>query len=368
MSAHAIIALPTRRYSFSYWDASQQWPTASVCAKHQRVLDVARDKYHLPDTRDWLLPHDLSDNDWEPAVVPSPECLAQAIDLQRWTEYLLTFPEGRFEGRLLRYVYRLQAQRRGWVAMDGSVRLQMLRNAFEKEYQELARLHEMPFLAHVAGANAGYLGHLFREYAGLRHPAKHIALIRFLIQEPEQFMATYESVEAAESTGNLSSVEAKLKEQQGVFRKLILERDYSVNAACKIAGIPPSQAIRFLKREGIAFNQRPRVLSTDMQSQLETMLKAGEERSDIALALGIRKAFIKDYLTERPELRQVWDRARTTNRRERYRGHFLQILEEHPGVPIKRIRRISGNGFEWLYRNDLEWLKGHLPGIWQRSV
>lgn len=95
---------------------------------------------------------------------------------------------------------------------------------------------------------------------------------------------------------------------------------------------------------------------------------SGESRNEIASALGIRKSFIKDYLAERPELRRSWKQAHTANERARYRAHFLRILEEHSGIPIKRIRRIRGNGFEWLYRNDLEWLKIHLPGIWHRPI
>lgn len=355
-----------QRFQFSYWKNWQQLPTVNVCIEHHRVLDIANDDVHLPETREWILPHDLSDRNWKPKPAISTTCFEHAVDLQRWTEYLLSFTGGRFDEHLLRHTYRLQAQRRGWVTMAGTIRLLMLRDAFQADHLGLASLPGLAFVEHVGGANAGFLGLLFRQYAGLRHPAKHIVLLRFLFGDPCEFFSTYEYVERAGESGDLPSIETKLKGQLATVVNLIQEQGYSVNAASKQIGLPPSQVIQFLRRNGMTYNRRPRVLTADLRKQLEAMLMAGAERRHIAKALGIRLAFIKDFLAEQPELRITWGKVSKSLKHTRYRSQFLTVLESNPGVPLKRIRRIRGNGFEWLYRNDLEWLKMHLPEIWRR--
>jgi hypothetical protein len=108
------------------------------------------------------------------------------------------------------------------------------------------------------------------------------------------------------------------------------------------------------------------VLTSDKQQKLDGLLKLGAERNEIARALAIRAGFIKDYLTDNPGLRTAWKTAYEAKQRTEYREHFLEVLENNPGVPVRRIRRIPGSGFEWLYRNDRDWLAGHLPEIWRR--
>jgi len=62
-------------------------------------------------------------------------------------------------------------------------------------------------------------------------------------------------------------------------------------------------------------------------------------------------------------LKSACTHAWTENRKKKYRRHFLEVLRENPGVPMKQIKRISGNGFQWLYRNDKKWLANSLPTV-----
>jgi hypothetical protein len=82
--------------------------------------------------------------------------------------------------------------------------------------------------------------------------------------------------------------------------------------------------------------------------------------------LSIRAGFIKDYLFLRPELARKWKEAYLDRQRSDHRKAFLAVLSDNPGLPIKKIRRLPGNGFQWLYNNDLEWLRSVLPAIWRR--
>jgi hypothetical protein len=73
-----------------------------------------------------------------------------------------------------------------------------------------------------------------------------------------------------------------------------------------------------------------------------------------------------DYLAEHFELRTAWETTYEAKRMEEHRKHFAKVLQDNPGVPIKRIRNIPGNCFEWLYPNGRDCLTSHFPGIWRR--
>ena len=80
----------------------------------------------------------------------------------------------------------------------------------------------------------------------------------------------------------------------------------------------------------------------------------------------MRTAFIKDYLATRPGLKGLWADAHRNREQEQLREQLMSALKQHPDLPIKSIRRLPGNGFQWLYNNDRDWLIEALPAIWKR--
>jgi hypothetical protein len=76
--------------------------------------------------------------------------------------------------------------------------------------------------------------------------------------------------------------------------------------------------------------------------------------------------FIKDYLATRPELKVMWAAAYLIREKKRHREQLMSAIKQHPDVPMKFIRRLPGNGFQWLYNNDRDWLIEALPAIWKR--
>ncbi len=117
----------------------------------------------------------------------------------------------------------------------------------------------------------------------------------------------------------------------------------------------------------MSYKPRPRIIGTSKEASLVERLQRGDEPGEIARVLSIRRGYIKDYLAARPELRRDFEQAAWSRRKEAYRSKFLRALADNPSLPIKRIRRETNSGFEWLYRNDRQWLEDALPGIWRRS-
>lgn len=349
----------------SWWRMEHQWLPTWICLRHGEVLMRAPCHCYAPYPRDWHLPDEISPDAWQSAGFTRTQ-FDRLEEIARWTAWIANKGSDQFNIELLRYAYHLRAKELGWVAFDGSLRFHLLRDAFRRKYCEVEHLDEMEFLRTTVGVNGGFLGHLLREHPGSRHPQKQIYLMAFLFDDPRQMLKIYENVKDTSAAGGLDGLKKLLTATRVQLTDMVASEGRSVNSASLKLGVPPSMAIRHLKLTGIEYDRRPRVLTPELQDRLKAMLITGKSRDEIVSMLGIRKAFIKDYLAERPELRQAWIQAHLANEKTRYRTHFLRVLEEHHGVPIKRIRRIKGNGFEWLYRNDLEWLKIHLPGIWHR--
>jgi transposase len=218
----------------------------------------------------------------------------------------------------------------------------------------------------VAKNNGGFLGLLLRSYAGHRVPAKHFLLMTFLFDTPEEFEAAYEQARAVFESDGEFGLQRQLTDLRERLTHMVENEGSSINHAAEVLGIPPGMAVRTIRMQDIPYQRRPRVLNAEREAKLVALLKAGEPREAIAVALSIRRSFIKDYLATHEELLSQWQTAYDNRNREAHRTRFLLTLSHNPDLPIKRIRRLPTNGFQWLYNNDREWLLQQLPSLWSR--
>jgi len=351
----------------SWWRMNHQWPTTYVCLKHHCQLQVMATRRGPRQLQDWYLPSDFREDQWEAKPVLGQEQVDRLTHIARWAEALLDRQGRHLDTELLRYIYLFQAKARGWMAMDGSLRFATLRAAFADAHGGLEALPRWEFLNDVDTVNGGFLGLLLRINPGRRHPLKHLLLMAFLFDDPAEFYAQYENSRSILEVEGADALRRRLTDKRVRLVEMVGREGKSVNESCRELGIPTTQGLRQLNKENVAYRRRPRILTPAIKRTLEDLLQAGADRDEITRQLGVRRAYIKDYLAGQPGLRAAWEQAIAAERTARYRAHFLQVLEDNPSVPLKRIRRITENGFEWLYRNDREWLAENLPGIWRRS-
>lgn len=354
------------QHHIAYWHIEHQWPSVRICREHKEPLFIACDGVHERHARGWWLPHDLPVSSWIYPPNLSSENKITLLDLAQWTADLLCVEGFTLSGEVLRFCYQLRAKELGWIAMDGSVRFQQLGNAFGEKYRGLSDLAGWEFIRDAHSEKTGFLKLLLRKYGKQRHPLKQILMLNFLYENTEAFLQNYARVSEIYTRDGADEIDFLLKDKQVTIKKLVEVDGWSVNAAAFWVGVTPAMAVRYAKRSGIKYKRRPRVLTEEKEVSLKKLLLAGEDPHHIAAELGMSVKYIRAYLGEHFELRNVHWIALTNRVRECKRAHFLEVLDQSPGVPIKRIRRIPGNGFEWLYRNDLDWLRGHLPKIWSR--
>ena len=271
-----------------------------------------------------------------------------------------------FDPDILRDTCHLQAKKHGWVAIDGSLRFKELREAFHTAHLGLEALPGLSFLGGAVRDTGGFIGILLHQYGRFQHPLKHLFLLSFLFDSPDNFQSAYQETASAIPVGRREPLTREKDILACKLKELVSVQGMSVNQAAQLMGVHVKQATVYLRRIGITYRTRPRVVGTDTETQLVMRLENGDDARDIAKSLGIRRSLIKDYLAARPALRALWEARQLARKRDAYRQRFLKLLTDHPLLPIKQIRRMPNSGFEWLYRRDREWLAENLPAIWHR--
>lgn len=356
-----------RCLGYAYWHVEHQWPSVAICGQHKQLLWCYEPIKAGKHGRIFYQPREIETSVWIRPTEVLPGDKHSLMSLLEWSKQLVANEELHLDEELLRWTYLLRSKQRSWVAFDGTLRLQKLKDAFDAAYREIVTLPGFAIASATDGANSGFLGGMFRKVVGQRHPLKHLLLLNFLFDAPDDFQKAYADHLAVRNEDGVTALMKNLTDSRTKLEGWIEAQVMSVNKAAKKLGVPTGQAIKYLDKARVKRERRPRIVGTETEEKLRSLLAEGVERVDIAKNLSIRLGFIKDYLAAHSDLANDWANKRHAKRQARYREHFLKVLNEHPGVPIKKIRRIPGNGFQWLYSNDLEWLRSVLPAIWRRS-
>lgn len=349
---------------FAWWLNSQQVPTALVCPTHGEWLRRCTARQLRGVYAEFQNPLECCQTATDKGHDLTPASLEQLIRLSKWHE---VHPEHRLTDETLRNCYLLQAKTQGCLAFDGTVRMQKVRDIFVRRYAELLQIFGSDFFGDLNGANAGFLAYMFRQLPSRRHPLKHYLLMNLLFSSIEEFFEVYRKVQDLDRNGIDGAFKAMLRDGQAKLIKLVTADGLPICHAAAEVGVSGSCATKFLNKSGLNVRaRRPAIVGTAMEEELIELLRQGRGRSEIATRLGLRLAFIKDYLATRPTLKKAWIDAHRESQIQLHRAQLSNMLKQHSDLSIKSIRRIPGNGFQWLYTNDRDWLREVLPAIWKR--
>lgn len=349
----------------AWWHAEHQWPTVMTCLEHGDYLMMATPEYHARLLKDWFLPNDLQPTDWHESIKLPESTLSKLRKLSEWSLEIANLCKSPFDGELLRLTYHLRAKAKGWTFMDGSLKFNQIRLAFRDQYTCLENLPGFSFIQNTTQDHGGFIGSTLRQFEGNKHPLKHMIMMDFLFGDFDIFITEYERVLAKSIELDRSELWSELTESRNQLKLLVSEAGYSVNAAAKQLGLPIGQALVFLRKEGVEYKRRPRVLNPNIEESLRQLCEAGEDREYIASKLGIKGSFVRDYLQKYSELCDAWHQAFQKRLLESHRSSFLQLRNDQPYLTAKQMKNIPGNGVQWLQRHDKDWLSKNLPSLWR---
>lgn len=356
-------------YSTS-WQIDHQLPGVYVCKQHAATLQIANPDGHHRARREFVLPHHLNSYEWHPHVAVSLKVETRLERLSEWSRALIVSAESPavpFDMATLRDACHLRASELNLVGIDGSLNFKTIRQELYKEYADLVNIPGLEFLDDVQKESGGFAGLLLRQYHNTHHPLMHCALLSFLFESPTKLFLAYNQIAKLDPPKRRESLRRKRAELCRNLVDLVTRQQKSVSQAARSLGIDPARAIVLLAETNVPYETRPRIVGTEIERKLIEHLETGEEPTLISSTLNIRRAYIADYLASRPDLRNRHLEKRAATRRDAYREKFLRTLALNPSLPIRRIRRETDSGFEWLYRNDRDWLAEQLPGIWHRE-
>ncbi|WP_075256807.1 TnsD family Tn7-like transposition protein [Herbaspirillum camelliae] len=343
-----------------WWKITEQWPAVFVCNVHGQPLD----RFLIERGAEWLLPIDALRAEPLRQTVLDGSSLSHLAKISQICREMLQTIGLDLQTETLRYCYLFAARDRGLLSMDGALRLAELRADWLKWAGTAIELPELLFAKEVGDANGGFIGQLVRSYPGIRHPLKHFLLIAYLFDGLAEFRETNKIVSEILRSEGTDAAKSHLCNLRTKLAALVVGGEKSVNAAAADIGVAPSQAIKYLKKVRIEYARRPRIVGTSKEERLVELLQSGSPRSVICRELNLHNRFIKDYLSRRPALRSTYQAASLERTREVYRSNFLRIVQVYPSMRLKEIQKIPQNGYQWLRRNDAEWLSAVLPSLW----
>ena len=351
-----------KKYSVSRWHLEHQWPSVWLCRKHNKMLQALKREFQSRDLRQWLLPEDIKDGEWTRVAISLSALKSKLLWIADLSAHISKLRDIYFDNQLLRYTYLLRAKERGWLFTDGSVKLALVRQLFQKYYLGIEVIPGFDIVHSAQAEQGGMLSLLMRQYDWRRHPVKHLLLIAFLFESVAEFDATFERVRQTHAHGGTDALEEMIGEEWKFELKRLVEFERrSLSGAALAIGIPLCVAIRVAKQEGIEYLRRTHVLDATLKEKIRKMIIEGLGREEILLESGIKKTLLREFMSRDPSLRDAWRIKDFERRRENYRTNFLELIDRYRGIPVKSLRKKPGNGVSWLHRNDREWLTENLP-------
>jgi transposase len=349
-------------HGIAKWWRDHQWPSAWLCPRHQKSLHYIPSSRELHKVTSWITPDSLAGS--TPVFIP--EISEHALpNLERLTYLTSAIVKSGvlFQPEIMRIVFTLKLREYGWIRPDGTIDRPALQNAFLSKFCNLETLPGFDFVQGIRGNDFGSLGLMLRGSQRKQHPTKYILLIDFLFDTAEQFIETYIQHVDTENPGlyisQIKNIDTINLDSQ--IKNLVQAKGLSLNSAAKALGVSVQRVIGRAKKINIEYQKRPRKTNPQLKLDLDKLIHEGASRSVISKTLNVSRKWITTHLARNPDLKEKWLEASHSTENIYRRSKLLEILANNPGANQKTILSIPGNPFQWLKRNDKNWLRENLP-------
>lgn len=349
-------------HGIAKWWRDHQWPSTWLCPKHQASLHYIPSSRAVHKVTSWMTPDSLAGS--TPVFIP--EISEHALpNLERLT-YLtsaIVKSEIHFQAEIMRIVFTLKLREYGWIRPDGTIDWPALQNAFLSKFGNLETLPGFDFVQGIRGNDSGSLGLMLRGRQRKQHPTKYILLIDLLFDTADQFIGTYNLYKDIDNPGLYTS-QIKQIDTSYLERKintLVQQNGQSLNNAAKTLGVSVQRVVGWANKNNVDYHKRPHKANPQLQLDLDKFIHEGASRSVISRTLNVSQKWLTTYFARRPELRGKWREASHFAELVHRRSQLLEILANNPGANQKAILSTPGNPFQWLKRNDKDWLRENLP-------
>jgi hypothetical protein len=197
-----------------------------------------------------------------------------------------------------------------------------------------------------------WLTRLLHKRRSSNHPLKHLLLIGFLSDSISEFLAPSNLRNQDQIINDSSEVSAEVEQK---IRNLHNEGKTPARIAAKVA--LSAGAVRMIEeRAGEPFKHRPWKLQSNVRSEAQAALAAGEPLSNIARSANVSVSSVCRLLHSDPELEKQRASSVFLKRRTISRNKLLAAIAGFAPLTLGELNAMLVADFAWLSRHDNEWL------------
>lgn len=352
------------KYGIAYWRLNHQLPSTWICRKHHEPLITIITKKTPVHYRDWILPNSGPCRDFISLPTLSKIQINILETLAELGEQVLKQPSSVFLTTTLSQTYQFALYENGMLTDGGNVRLNSLLIAIENHYKDFKGIPGFEVLESLKTTMGGFIGAITRLKSKPSHPFKHLLLIAFLFHDWNTFITTYQLANSQHPQWFLPIspiITKKENPSKYKLKNLVVKKHLSIREAAKKLGVSVTTAVVWAQLLGIQFTKRPKLLNEKMLSRIRELLRKGTNKIEICKSTGASIVSLNRILRCEHELAKNYRSSLFSIKRKEFRANFSDLIKNNPGKPVKFIRLIPGNGYQWLYRHDRIWLRDNLP-------
>lgn len=352
------------QYGETYWHRVHQLPGVVLCPKHKVPLIRLIKQLYEYSQHSYLLASDNLD-DYTCNQPFNDNLIKQLFEVSLAAQWLLNSQVIMPDYCFYREKYLAILKERNIASANGRVNQKEFIKLFQERY-DTNFLNSLEIDLHIDSEKGRWLKSIVRQHRSGFHPIKHILVILFLFETLSDFYAE-EHKYSPFGEGPwpcLNPVHTHFRE------KVITNIEISTNVKNKkpigffrcFCGFEYSRTGPD-KEENDAY-RRDRLINTGtMWSEtLKTLTQQGIATKTIAQRLDVDSKTVKTKLAK---LRNAKN-DKTSNRLEaealdKHRQTWLNMRDNNPGMSLSQLRKLNGNEYMWLYRNDRVWLNENTP-------
>lgn len=351
------------RLGYTYWHIEHQFPSSFVCLKHARPLVFLLDSTTPVHRRYWITPDDHKGTTSLEVRVPSDTAMAVLNRLALDSRDLTLLPPGTLLLTRANGGYQRLLRQRDLATKRGNLRVAQLVSLVRERYRGLEGLPGMAPLSSLRDEWPGLVASLSRRRPLRAHPLKHLLLVGAITDNWAEFMRACET--GCQADGTPPRIPQRPKRDQALrrFQQSITEGMKSISQASGVAGVSRNTGVQWAKRLGISFVGRGKLVTPSLAEDIRKHLSNGEPIGTIAASFGLSCSTVNRILGADEGIQALRHRTMSTKRLLLARTGFSMSCKSHSALPLSEVRKLPGNGYAWLYRNDRLWLSQELNRI-----
>ena len=331
-------------YGQAYWHRVHQLAGVWVCPHHSaqalHVVDARWSGLHasLP-----YLPDDGQIGENSSFPILSPRVVTALADLAKLSLLVLDTNFGPIAPELLRHRLLDGCARKG--LYDGRLKLKSLASVIAKQFELFPGAGEF---RHLAAQNADvpeWIMRLLRKQRATHHPLKYLILMLTLDIELSQLVSPLVLSGAPLLPEHLPD---SLITDRGLNLIELPSGQHSLHESAALTGLSVQTVKEKAIQQGTTVHQYPRVLTSTVNAQIQSMARLGASAAAIATACSVSPSSVYRILREAPEIRLRRVFLRSKRQLNLRRVAYLEQRQSN--------HRAKGANYYWLYRNDREWL------------